>query len=99
MMHPDPAPWALLYRTLKNGFGLRAKEVSLPSWLDSLDPETFKMHAFYRRAGIGREQASMIFQNQNALCLLPKVERITEAQLKTWLQGWSLNLEKIGSKL
>jgi thioester reductase-like protein len=99
MLHPDPAPWALLYTTLKNGFGLSAKEVSLPVWLDSLTPETFKMHAFYRRAGVGREQSGMAFENQNAVRLLPKVERITDLQLRTWLQGWSLALEKIGSSL
>jgi nucleoside-diphosphate-sugar epimerase len=31
MLHPDPAPWDLLYKTLKNKFGLCAKEVSLPA--------------------------------------------------------------------
>jgi thioester reductase-like protein len=99
MMHPDPAPWALLYRTLKNRFGLSAREVSLPAWLDSLNPETFKMHAFYRKAGMGREQASMTFHNQNALCLLPRIERITEQMMTSWLQGWNLQLDKVGSRL
>jgi thioester reductase-like protein len=99
MLHPDPAPWALLYTTLKNGFELSAKQVSLPVWLDSLTPETFKMHAFYRRAGMGREQVGKAFQNQNALRLLPKVDRITEQQLRMWLQGWGLALDKIGSRL
>jgi thioester reductase-like protein len=99
MLHPEPAPWALLYKTLRDGFGLNAKEVSLPVWLDSLTPETFKMHAFYRRAGVGREQAGMAFQNQNAVRLLPKVESITEPQLRMWLQGWNLALEKVSAKL
>lgn len=99
MLHPNPTPWDLLYRTLKNKFGLCAKEVSLPAWLDSLTPETFKMHAFYRRAGVGREQAGMVFQNRNALCLLPKVKRITEQQLGMWLQGWDLALENVSAKL
>ena len=99
MLHPDPAPWDLLYRTLKNRFGLCAKKVSLPAWLDSLTPETFKMHAFYRRAGVGREVASIAFHNQNALSALPEIERITEQQLGMWLQGWNLALEKIDNRL
>jgi hypothetical protein len=78
MLHPNPAPWTLLYKTLKNGFGSTAKEVSLPVWLDSLTPEIFKMHAFYRRAGVGRKQSGMAFQNENAVRPLPKVEKITE---------------------
>jgi hypothetical protein len=57
------------------------------------------MHAFYRRAGVGREMASKAFHNQYALCALPEIERNTEQQLGMWLQGWKFALEKIGSRL
>lgn len=98
MMHPKPAPSILLYRTLKKNFGLIAEPASLPEWLENLNPKS-KLHAFLDQAGMGREQEGMVFHNQNALSLLPKVERITEQQLTIWLDGWDLKLEKIKHKL
>jgi thioester reductase-like protein len=99
MLHPDPAPWALFYQTLKDNFGLTAKEVSLAAWLDALNPQTFKMHAFFRKANGGRERASITFENSNALRVLPCIERITEGQLEGWLKGWKLRLEDVEAKL
>lgn len=98
MMHPKPAPSILLYETLKSKFGLTAKLVSLPEWLENLN-STSKLRNFLQQAGMGREQEGMIFHNQNALGVLPSVEQITEQRLATWLDGWGLELERITSRL
>lgn len=98
MMHPTPVSSFLLYKTLRSRFGLVAEQVSLPEWLENLSPES-KLHAFLQEAGMGREQEGMVFHNQNALSLLPKVEPITEQQLAMWLDGWDLQLGKITPRL
>lgn len=95
MVHPQPAPWQLLLTTLQKRFGLRAKEVSLPEWLDRLEPGTLKLYNFLRAAESGREY-DMAFENENALTILPKVTPITGSHLEAWLEGW--NLRFIGFK-
>jgi thioester reductase-like protein len=91
MVHPQPAPWRLLFTTLQGRFGLRAKEVSLCEWLDKLDPETLKLYDFLRAAGSGREH-NMMFSKSNALQVLPELAPITDDLLAAWLEGWNLKL-------
>ncbi|KAI0616411.1 NAD(P)-binding protein, partial [Pyrenophora tritici-repentis] len=91
MVHPRPAPWRLLFVTLQNRFGLRAEEVSLPKWLDTLEPGTLKLDDFLRAARSGREY-DMTMENENALRFLPEVMPITESQLVLWMKGWDLKL-------
>ncbi|KNG47945.1 ochratoxin a non-ribosomal peptide synthetase protein [Stemphylium lycopersici] len=99
MMHPDPAPWSMLYNTLTDKFGLVAEEMRLPVWLDLLDPVKFKMHAFFRGAGEGREEESKVFENANALGVFPDVERITAEQLEVWMKRWDLRLGEMRAKI
>ena len=98
MVHPRPAPWQLLLTTLQDRFGLRAKEVSLPQWLDRLEPGALKLYGFLRAAESGREY-DMAFENQNALAVLPDVMPITEDQLEAWLRGWDLNLRDFKARI
>ena len=98
MVHPQPAPWQLLLTTLRDSFGLRAKEVSLPQWLDGLDPGALKLYGFLRAAESGRE-FDMAFENQNALAVLPHVMLITEDQLEAWLQRWNLKLRYFKARI
>jgi thioester reductase-like protein len=91
MMHPQPAPWRLLFATLQSRFGLRAEEVSLPEWLDALEPGALKLDAFLRAAGRGREY-DMAVEKGDASALLPEVAPITEDQLVAWIRGWDLKL-------
>ena len=99
MMHPDPAPWNMLYKTLTDKFGLVAEEMRLPVWLDLLDPVKFKLHAFFSGVGEGLEEESSAFENANALGVLPDVQRITGEQLEVWMQGWDLRLGEMKAKL
>ena len=99
MMHPDPAPWNVLYKTLTDKFGLVAEEMRLPVWLDLLDPVKFKLHAFLSGVGEGLEEESCAFENANALGVLPDVQRITGEQLEVWMQGWDLRLGEMKAKL
>lgn len=97
MVHPQPVPWRLLFTTLEGRFGLRAKEVSLPEWLDKL-PETLKLYDFLRAAGQGREN-NMTFRNESALQVLPELAPLTEDQLAAWLKGWDLNLGSLKARM
>jgi thioester reductase-like protein len=98
MVHPQPAPWQLLLTTLQDRFGLRAKEVSLPEWLDRLEPGTLKLYNFLRAAESGREY-DMTFKNRKALAVLPAVAPITEDQLEVWLKGWNLKLRDFKARI
>jgi thioester reductase-like protein len=93
MVHPKPAPWSLLLATLQDRFGLVAREVGLPQWLDLFDPETMKLFNFLRVGGCGREY-DMVFDNENAAKVLPGLAPITMEQLEYWLMGWGLGLEE-----
>jgi len=95
MLHPQPAPWRLLFATLQSRFGLRAEEVSLPEWLDALEPGALKLDTFLRAAGRGREY-DMEVETGNASAVLPAVAPITEGQLMAWISGWDL---KLGQRL
>jgi hypothetical protein len=99
MMHPDPAPWALLYKVLTERFGLTTKRITLPRCLGMLNPKTFKMHGFMAAAGKGREQEAMVFHNRNALEMLPVVEDVTAKQVEMWLKGWNLRLGEVRARL
>ncbi|KAJ4329618.1 hypothetical protein N0V95_010176, partial [Ascochyta clinopodiicola] len=98
MVHPWPAPWQLLLTTLQERFGLRAKEVRLPEWLDRLEPGTLKLYGFLRAAASGREY-DMAFENKNALTVLPEVVPITEDQIEAWLKGWNLKLRDFKARM
>jgi hypothetical protein len=98
MMHPQPAPWRLLFATLQSRFGLRAEEVSLPEWLDALEPGALKLDTFLRAAGSGREY-DMAVERGNASALLPEVAPITEGQLVAWIRGWDLQLRHNRAKI
>jgi hypothetical protein len=90
--HPHAAPWSLLTKILRRNFGLSAQEISLPKWLDMVDPQEFKLYAFLRAAEQGRE-LTLAYEQHDALELLPKVKAIDEEQLDTWMKGWD---SKIG---
>ena len=98
MVHPQPSQWQLLLTTLQDGFGLRAKEVSLPQWLDKLDPGALKLYVFLRAAKSGREH-DMAFKNQNALAVLPKLRPTTGNLLEIWLQDWKLELRHVKARM
>jgi thioester reductase-like protein len=98
MVHPRPAPWQLLLDALQDRFGLRAKGVSLPQWLDRLEPGALKLYGFLRAAKSGREY-DMAFENQNALAVLPDVMPITEDLLEAWLQGWNLKVRDVKARM
>ncbi|RYN86373.1 hypothetical protein AA0119_g12956 [Alternaria tenuissima] len=98
MMHPQPAPWRLLFATLQSRFGLRAEEVSLPEWLDALEPGALKLDTFLRAAGSGKEY-DMAVERGNASALLPEVAPITEGQLVAWIRGWDLQLRPNRAKI
>ena len=70
---------------------MKVEEVSLPEWLDALEPGAFKLDAFLRAAGIGREY-DMTVEKGNASALLSEVAPITEDQLVAWIRGWDLKL-------
>jgi thioester reductase-like protein len=97
-VHPKPASWDLLCKTLKSSFGLHAEEKSLPKWLDRFDPTRMKLHGFLSALENGREY-SMSFENQNALEVLPPVPDITTDLLSGWLGGWGLTLGDLNAKL
>ena len=99
MMHPRPAPWALLQRVLVERFGLEVRECSLPQWLGMLDPQNFKMHAFLMEGREGREGEALVFHNDNALGMLPEVESVTEELVEKWLRGWGLKLGEVRARL
>ena len=102
MMHPRPAPWALLQKVLVERFGLEVRECSLPQWLGMLDPQKFKMHAFLtegREGREGREVEAMVFRNENAREMLPEVESVTEELVERWLRGWGLRLGEVRARL
>jgi len=99
MMHPCPAPWALLQKVLIERFGLELRECSLPEWLGMLDPQKFKMHAFMMEAGEGREGEAIVFRNENAREVLPEVEDVTEELVEGWLRGWGLRLGEVRARL
>jgi len=67
MMHPRPAPWALLQKVLVERLGLGVRECSLPQWLGMLDPQKFKMHAFLMEAGEGREDEALVFHKKKCI--------------------------------
>jgi thioester reductase-like protein len=98
MVHPHAARWSLLTKTLRSRFGFSAQEISLPEWLDMVDPQKFKMYAFLRAAGEGREH-TLKYKQYNALEILPNVEVIEEEQLGTWMDGWQLKFEKSRARL
>lgn len=97
-VHPNPAPWALLYKTLQDRFGLRAAEERLPDWLDRFDPARMKLHGFLRKMGDGRER-NMDFENRKALEVLAPIPAITEDLLERWLSDWILAPVDSGAKL
>jgi thioester reductase-like protein len=98
MLHPNPAPWSLLFTTLRDEFGLSAKEVTLPEWLDKLEPKKLKIHGFLRTFGSGREY-NMPFENRKALTMLPKVAPITKEHLVVWMKGWDLKQNESKAQL
>jgi thioester reductase-like protein len=97
-LHPNPAPWDLLYRTLRSDFKFQAKEISLPDWLKQFDPKHMKLHSLLTALGSGRE-VDMTFENQNALTVLPSVPDITKELLSGWLGSWDLRLGDLSAKL
>jgi thioester reductase-like protein len=97
-LHPDPASWSLLCRTLRSSFGLQAEEESLPKWLARLNPNHMKIYGFLSTFGNGREY-NMKFRNQKALEVLPSVPSITEEFLARWLANWKLTLGDSTAKL
>jgi hypothetical protein len=76
---------------LQSWFGLKVEEVSLPEWLDVLEPGAFKLDAFLRAAGSGREY-DMVVEKGSASALLRGVASITKDQLVAWTRGWDLRL-------
>lgn len=98
MVHPQPAPWELLHRTLKSTFRFEPKEVSIPEWLYGLEPGTMKLYNFLQTMGNGREY-DMAFENRQALQVLPQLAEINEAQLKDWFRGWQSTMDKVKAKL
>lgn len=90
MVHPQPAPWRLLFTTLQERFNLSATEIGLPEWLDLLAPEYFKLHTFLRTAGRGRE-FDMLFETHNASKFLPRLSPISMDQIEMWLEEWALS--------
>jgi thioester reductase-like protein len=97
-LHPDPAPWTLLYRTLQKRLGLQAEEERLAEWIDRFDPARMKLHGLLRAMGDGREH-NMTFKNHKALEILPPVPAITEDLLARWLTDWMLPNVGLGAKL
>jgi thioester reductase-like protein len=89
MVHPDPAPWDLLHETLRSKFGFWARAVSLPDWLDRIEPGELRLHSFLSAQGHGRE-ANMTFENARAVAVLPPVATIDADLLERWLQGWNV---------
>jgi thioester reductase-like protein len=89
MVHPNPAPWSLLSATLRMRFGLRFRELSLPHWLELFEPKRMKLFEFLQVGGHGREY-DMVYENENALKVLPSIAPITMDQLERWLTGWNL---------
>jgi hypothetical protein len=77
---------------------LRAEEVSLPEWLDALEPGALKLDTFLRAGGSGKEY-DMAVERGNASALLPEVAPITEGQLVAWIRGWDLKLEHNRAKI
>lgn len=98
MVHPRPVSWNLLLETLRQRFGLQAREVSLPKWLEAFDRQKMKLFEFLEMAGSGRE-SDMAFEMDNARQVLPSVEPISMDQLEDWLSGWDLKLRKRACKL
>ncbi|KAI1681944.1 hypothetical protein KJE20_08815 [Pyrenophora tritici-repentis] len=79
MTHPNPAPWDLLYKTMQTRFGLEAEPVTLPRWLDRLDPKTFRLHAFLKeRARRGRRSCGRPRQIEELQ--VPKLEQLRMIQ-------------------
>jgi hypothetical protein len=91
MTHSHPGPWSLLLKILRGKFGLSVREMSLPKWLDMVNPKKFKLYVFLRAAKEGREH-TVVYEDRNALELPPKVKVIDEEQLGTWMEGWKLNI-------
>jgi thioester reductase-like protein len=93
MVHPNPASWSLLLATLRVRFGMRVAEISLPRWLELFEPEGMKLFNFLKVGGRGREY-DMVYENGNALKVLPSLAPITMDQLEQWLTGWDLELNR-----
>jgi thioester reductase-like protein len=93
MVHPHPAPWNLLFATLKERFGFAATEVGLMEWLDLFDPDSFKLYNFLREMEHGREY-DLSFDTENASKFLPTLSIISMHQLADWLKGWSLDKQR-----
>jgi thioester reductase-like protein len=100
MMHPYPASWHLLFTTLQDRFGLRAKEVSLPEWLDKVESSNLrlKITGFLRTFGGGRE-FDLPVENRKALEMLPEIGPMTQGCLAIWLKGWNLKLNEVKAKM
>ncbi|KAH8710275.1 hypothetical protein GQ44DRAFT_731144 [Phaeosphaeriaceae sp. PMI808] len=98
MVHPDPAPWKLLFEVLQKEVGFRAEEISLPAWLDKLQPELVKLYDFFRVAGNGREY-DMSFDTTQATKLLPNIMPITEKQVLSWVSCFSLQSNELKAKM
>ena len=98
MVHPQPGSWNLLLQTLQQRFGLQAREVSLPEWLEAFDRRDMKLFEFLEIGGPGRE-FDMAFETDNARRVLPNVEPISMNQLENWLSGWDLKLRERAYKL
>jgi hypothetical protein len=82
MVHPNPAPWSLLLATLRARFGL-------PHWLVLFEPQKMKVFNFLEVGGHGREY-DIVYENGNALKLLPSLAPIAMDQLEHQLKGWNL---------
>jgi hypothetical protein len=98
MMHPHQAPWSLFLGVLRRRFGLNVQEISLPKWLDMVDPQKFKLYDFLRAMKEGWEHI-MVYENRHALELLPEVKIIDKEQLETWMEGWKLKLGETRARL
>jgi thioester reductase-like protein len=111
VVHPNPVPWNLFFRTLQKRFGLQAAEVSLPQFLDHLKQATsssdaasrsklgtMKIYDFLRSLGDGRE-GDMKCQSDNAATVLEAIVPITEDLLVSWLSTWDLKLDGLKLKM
>ena len=98
MVHPHPIPWSILHRTLQLHYGLTAALVDLPYWLACLDPDELKIHSLFTTRKGGREK-SMVFENENALDVLPPVQPLSRGILVTWLASWGLRMDTASARM
>ncbi|KAL1598059.1 putative secondary metabolism biosynthetic enzyme [Paraconiothyrium brasiliense] len=101
MVHPDVAPWDLFLDTLHNRFGVDAKRISLPEWLELLLEKArldstgqkkyvaLKFSDFLRSMGDGREDMKIRCENIAKVSQM-HIAPLTEDLLAEWLKTWEL---------